>query len=442
MKMLTLVFLFVCGIASAQQKEYAFPLAIAKDNRHLVDQRGKYFLYNGDTAWMLFLKLTREEALEYLVKRKAQGFNVIQIILTGFADFNKETPINRYGQRPFLKGNDFNTTNPAYFEYVEWVVKRADSLGLALSIAPLWAGCCSEGWAGKDKAMAANKPEGNFKFGEFLGKRFAKYKNMLWILGGDNDPHTDKNNYRQLALGIKKYAPRQLITYHASSSHSSTDVWEGEPWLDFSMVYTYFRGFNKAWNPNQPDVYEVAWKEYAKRPLKPFILGESTYEGEHDSWGSAVQARKQAYWAVLGGGVGNAYGSPVWKCEANWRDYMDLPGAVSLRQFHRFFSALKWEKLVPDTNKHIAVSGNGDFASNNYSTTAIANDGSFSVSYLPSPITLEIDLGKYMRGSLVATWFNPISGLKGKAEKIDKRGLKMFSPPAGQHDWVLLVQVR
>jgi hypothetical protein len=439
MKTLALLLFLFAHITFAQNKGYNFPLMVSKDKRHLTDQNGRYFLYNGDTAWMLFLKLTREEALECLIRRKAQGFNVEQVMLTGFAKFNKETPVNRYGQRPFLDAADFTTPNPEYFNHVEWVIRKADSIGLILAIAPLWAGCCGEGWSGKDKAMSANKPEGNYQFGAYLGQRFGKYKNLLWIMGGDNDPGADRENYKQLALGIKKYAPKQLITYHASSSHSSTDVLPGETWLDFSMVYTYFRGFNKAWTQNQPDVYEVSWKEYNKVPLKAFILGESTYEGEHDAWGSALQVRKQAYWALLGGSTGHAYGSPLWTCGPDWKKHLDLPGAASLKHFYNLFSAVKWEKLVPDSNKTIAVSGNGNFAANNYSTTAIANDGSFSVSYLPGPRTLSIDLRKYKAGRLTASWFDPATGIMQQKDKITFKGVGNFTPPAGSHDWVLMI---
>lgn len=431
----------------AQQQRTVFPLSVSKNKRHLTDQSGRYFLYHGDTAWMLFLKFSREEALEYLSARKQQGFNVIQVQLTGFADFNKEAPVNRYGQRPFLspdgmnkESTDFSRPNPKYFEHVEWVIRKADSIGLALSIAPLWAGCCGEGWAGKGKAMELNKASGNLKFGEYIGQRFAGYKNILWILGGDNDPAADKDNYRQLALGIKKYAPLQLITYHASSSHSSTDVMEQESWLDFSMVYTYFRGFNKAWTRDMPDVYEVSWKEYAKSPTRPFILGESTYEGEHDAWGSELQIRKQAYWALLGGATGHAYGSPVWRCDADWRRYMNLPGAASLKHFYTLFSSLKWEKLVPDTAGVIVISGNGDFAANDYTTTAMAGDRSFSVSYLPTAGTLKVDLSQLKGKTLLASWFDPSNGEQHKGVRMSDKKVQEFHPPPGEHDWVLVIK--
>lgn len=426
----------------SQHSNHTFPLKISRDNRYLIDHKGHPFLYQADTAWMLFLNLNREETLEYLITRKSQGFNVIQAILTGFADFNGKAPINRFGQKPFLIDNDFSAVNPKYFEHVAWVIRKADSLGLALSIAPLWSGCCGEGWAGKGKAMELNKAAGNFHFGEFLGRYFGKFKNVQWILGGDNDPHTDKENYKQLALGIKKAAPKQLITYHASSSHSSTDVWEKESWLDFTMVYTYFRGFNKAWNKNQPDVYEVSWKEYGKHPVKPFILGESTYEGEHEAWGSALQVRKQAYWAVLGGASGHAYGSPLWKIDNNWRENLNLPGAVSLQHLSKLFNALQWEKLVPDTAKKVAVSGNGEFASNNYSTTAISNDNRFSVSYLPSPRTLSLDLTQIKGKFLIAKWHDPTNGNEFVLKQLLDHKITSFTPPPGNHDWVLVITGR
>jgi hypothetical protein len=58
---------------------------------------------------------------------------------------------------------------------------------------------------------------------------------------------------------------------------------------------------------NQPDVYEVSHAEYAKAPVRPFFLGESTYEGEHGAWGGELQAHKQAYWCKLGGGNGRSF---------------------------------------------------------------------------------------------------------------------------------------
>ncbi len=314
---------------------------------------------------------------------------------------------------------------------------------MLLAIAPAWSGCCGEGWAGKEKNGAlkplnANGVEKSRELGRWLGKRFGKYANVMWILGGDNDPNPAREEIRSLGLGLKDTAPQQLITYHAASSHSSTDVWPAdERWLDVSMVYTYFRGFNKAWNKNQPDVYEVSHAEFAKTPVRPFFLGESTYEGEHGAWGSALQARKQAYWCVLGGGCGHAYGSPNWNFPGNWREVLELPGANSLKHLRSLLESRPWWKLVPDVNNKIAVEGRGAFATNDYAVTALADDSSFAFSYLPTKRTLTLDLAKLSGERVVATWFNPRTGESTPIGEFPDKPRRTFEPPS-DGDWVLV----
>jgi hypothetical protein len=44
-------------------------------------------------------------------------------------------------------------------------------------------------------------------------------------------------------------------------------------------------------------------------PLKPVVLGESHYDGEWGPQPHDFTMRKQAYWAVLSGAAGHAYGA-------------------------------------------------------------------------------------------------------------------------------------
>ena len=58
------------------------PLLKVSDNkRYLATENGDPFFWLGDTGWMLFSKLTREEAARYLDDRKQKGFNVIQVMV-------------------------------------------------------------------------------------------------------------------------------------------------------------------------------------------------------------------------------------------------------------------------------------------------------------------------------------------------------------------------
>ena len=414
--------------------EFRFPLKVSKDNRYLEDQDGKAFLYHADTGWMLYFALTKEEIIDYIQMRKSQNFNVIQtmLMLPG-----RE---NRNGVKPFQEDTDLSTLDEAYFDDVEWVLTYAEKENMLMAIVPMWISCCNDAWGGRGFPMQINGKDKVRDFGEYIGKKYAHHKNLIWILGGDNDPGVNREELQELALAIKKNAPEQLQTYHAASTHSSTDVWENAPWLDFSMVYTYFRGFNKAWNKNQPDVYEISRSEYEKEKRIPFILGESTYEGEHGALGGPLQARKQAWWCVLSGGFGHAYGSPLWAFPGNWREIMRYPGAESLKHFYSFFTQLKWYEMTPDFDHQLIIEGSGAFAVNDWVTTSIARNKSFSVSYLPSYRKLKIDLSVLEGEIFKIIWFNPRNGEYSMVNDNAPRELIELESPDSE-DWVLFVTV-
>lgn len=385
---------------------------------------------------MLFLKLTLFEAEEYLRARKEQGFNTIQVQLTGFYGMT-----NREGHLPFAS-DDFARPDPGFFDHVNTVMEKAREMNLLLAVAPLWSGAYGEGWAGDDKEglpkpINANGPEKCGTFGHWLGERYGKFDNIIWILGGDDDPDNAREEIRALALGLKAAAPCHLLTYHAASSHSSTDVWPNESWIDLPMVYTYFRGFNKAWNKDQPDVYEVSWKEYEKSPTRPFILGESTYEGEHDAWGSPLQARKQACWAILSGAAGHAYGSPNWNVPDNWREQIQREGANTLQHLRNFFESIDWWQLVPDHPAKFATAGAGQIGVNDLAVTAVSEDRTFAATYFPSQRKITYDLEVLTPKELSMVWFKPRTGERSSDERVGKVSVAEFEPPS-EGDWLLL----
>lgn len=214
---------FACLLAA----EPTFPLKISENRRHLVDAGGTPFLYNADTPWMLFTKLTEPESKAYITRRKDQGFTALQVMLTGFLGMT-----NLAGELPFAgtpPEQDFAQPNENFFAHVDRVVEEACRQGMLLAIAPAWSGCCGEGWAGRDKEkrptpLNVNGAEKSRELGRWLGKRYGKFHNIHWLLGGDNDPHNARAEIRALGLGLKDTAPKQLITYHAACA-----VGEGPP---------------------------------------------------------------------------------------------------------------------------------------------------------------------------------------------------------------------
>ncbi|HMZ21004.1 MAG TPA: DUF4038 domain-containing protein, partial [Blastocatellia bacterium] len=153
---------------------FADRLKVSENRRYLQHEDGKPFFYLGDTAWELFHRLNREEATQYLTNRAQKGFTVIQAVV--LAQLGGLTVPNAYGDLP-LTGGDPAKPIEAYFRHVDFIVNKAEELGLYVGMLPTW----GSHWA---LGKAAFTPENARQYGRFLGNRY-KDKPIIWVLGGD-----------------------------------------------------------------------------------------------------------------------------------------------------------------------------------------------------------------------------------------------------------------
>jgi hypothetical protein len=436
---------FILFILIVPYKVYGqspFPLKLSANKRYFVTQSGMPFLYQADTGWHIFTKLTTEEAMEYLQFRKGQGFNTIQLQIA-----MDPAQANRYGHKAFHGDVDFSRPNEEYHNHLLQIIRKAESLGLMIVMSQPWLGCCKEAFGNSpDKPIQRNGPVKNRAYGRYLGRKFSSCKNLFWIAGGDNDPKGDRESLLAFIEGLYETAPRhQLITYHASASHSSTDLFQFAPWLGFSFVYTYWREKPNDWviGELQPHVYEAALREWSKSEVMPFVLGESQYEGsgieKDNDMGTPQIVRRQAYWTMLSGGAGHAYGSDIWYFPSNWREIMRYAGAQQMKYVRMLFESIPWWTLSPDISHRAVVAGYGEWTKNNYVSTAVSGDKKLMVAYLPQiqPITVDFN---YLSGNrFQCYWFNPSTGRKEKEFTVKEKSVKRISPQNGD-DWVLVVQ--
>src|SRR5690349_21811345 len=75
-------------------------LKISPNGRYFMTADGKPFFWLGDTGWLLFSKLKREEVIKFLDDRKAKGFNVIQVMA-----LHTLKVVNAYGDTALKGGN-------------------------------------------------------------------------------------------------------------------------------------------------------------------------------------------------------------------------------------------------------------------------------------------------------------------------------------------------
>jgi uncharacterized protein DUF4038 len=100
----------------------ALKLKVSPNGRYFVDQHGKPFFYLGDTCWLLFQRLNREEVDEYLKDRAAKGFTVIQAyVIRGLDKRHPDGNSSLLGESPFI-GRDPTKPNEAFFSNVDYVV--------------------------------------------------------------------------------------------------------------------------------------------------------------------------------------------------------------------------------------------------------------------------------------------------------------------------------
>ena len=232
-------FLVLAPLLPAQPARGATPprLTVSANHRYLSTSDGKPFFYLGDTAWELFHRLNREDAALYLETRASQGYTVIQAV--ALAEEKGLTVPNAYGQRPLLDNDPLRPDlrpGPAddYWDHVDWIVAKANALGLYVGFLPTWGDKWNRKWGVGPEIFTPANAEA---YGEWLGRRY-KDAGLIWILGGDRPVETaaHQETIRAMARGLRRGDQgTHLITFHPSGGSGSAEAFHAEPWLDFNM---------------------------------------------------------------------------------------------------------------------------------------------------------------------------------------------------------------
>lgn len=432
-------------------------MKVSNNGRYLVDDNNKPFFYLADTAWKLFYEPSREEAEEYLMNRKEKGFTVIMPCVLG--ECKKDTNerfCNFYGNEP-LKNMDPRQPNEVFFENVDYIIDKANQLGLYIALLPTWGEFVGPLLWGRGPEIF--DVENARIYGEFIGKRY-KNKNIIWVLGGDRNPKEEKHLeiWRAMVKGIKAGDKGQnLMTFHPTAVHSSSQWLHEESWLDFNMMQTGTR-FDL-------DNYNLILKDYNKVPIKPTLDGEARYEHSHEFFYrkpptgrhvNAHQVRKAAYNAVLSGAMGHTYGCrDVWSyyvpseaastrdVSLHWKKAMDLPGEFNMGHLKKLMLDYPFYKLVPDQEKALVAHGSEEGAS--YIPAAISVDKDFALAYIPENQPVYINMS-VLKGEMISTlWYNPRKGVytPGKCFSSTNSFVE-FTPPVDdiEPDYVLVLKVK
>src|SRR5690625_1041474 len=420
-------------------------LKVSDNNRYLVQDNGTPFFWLGDTSWELFHRLDREETTRYLENRAKKGFTVIQAVV--LAELNGLTTPNPYGDLP-LENNDPTQPNEAYFEHVDFVVDKAEELGLYIGMLPTWGDKFNRKWGVGPEIFT---PSNARRYGSFLGERY-KDEPIIWILGGDRNPETNQHReiIHAMAEGIQQGDEgKHLMTYHPQGESTSAQWFHDAEWLDFNMFQS---GHARKNNRN----YKITLSNYRKSPVKPTLDGEPCYEDHpvywepENGWFHAFDVRQAAYWSMLAGAMGHTYGNhniwqmwepgrePVSSARTPWQEALDYPGAFQMKYLRALFTSRPFTELVP--NQELVAK---DSLQNTAPARAAkARDNSFALIYIPHGQNLEVELSMFNNSIVEARWYNPRMGKSIRLKKFKAQNIHHFDPPADPkrgNDWVLVI---
>jgi hypothetical protein len=303
-----------------------------------------------------------------------------------------------------LTDGDPSRPNEAYFQHVDFVVKKAEELGMFVGMLPTWGSY----WAsGRPALTSANARQ----YGRFLGQRY-KDRAIIWVLGGDRSVTSDEERatIEAMAAGLTEGdGGAHLKTFHPIGPGLSSIKLHAAPWLDFNM-------FQSSHAARDHDNGLYVEHDYALSPVKPTLDGEPRYEGipvgfYNRGAGGILRfddddVRQAAYWSLLAGACGHTYGNNnVWQmfrpgvagatdigrrdlfggpgsiigANVPWLEALDHPGAFQMGHVRRLLESLPFTKLIPDQR----VILNGPLTGGAKIRAARASDGSFALVYSP-----------------------------------------------------------
>jgi hypothetical protein len=426
-------------------------LKVSENKRFLVTADGQPFFWLGDTAWELFHRLNREDAERYLKNRAGLRFTVIQAV--ALAEFDGLGVPNAYGHTP-LHNNDPTQPNEEYFSHVDWIVARANALGMYVGFLPTW----GDKW-NRQRGVGPEifTPENAERYGEWLGRRY-KDAGIIWILGGDRPVQTDAHFaiLRAMARGLRKGdGGAHLMTLHPPGGNSSSTWFHDDDWLDFNMRQ----------NGHVPEFtgrYDQTRVDYDRTPIKPVLDGEPIYEDHPVSFDAkklghsiASDVRRPLYWDLFSGAFGHTYGhhsvwqmwtparTPINNPLMPWTEAINQPGAVQMQYGRALMESRPFLTRIPDPDVIVtgavptSVPGAGRYR---FVSTRDAS-GSYAMVYAPIGRPFTVRMAVITGPSVKAWWFNPRTGEATAIGTFTNTGERTFTPPdkGEMLDWVLVL---
>lgn len=432
------------------------PLRVSDDKRYMLNGEEPFF-WLGDTAWLMFCTLTRDEIDAYLRNRAEKGYNVIQITLAHKWPTETVDGINAFLDEDFTKPN---LQKDGFWDLVDFTLERAMEYGLYLGLLPIWSGQF------KAKRITEDNVE---EYVQFLTDRYGKYPNVIWITGGDCKGSDGFEFWSKMGRKLKAENPDKMVTFHPFGRTVTCDYFPDSEWIDFYMFQSGHRRYDqkslKKWDDSMTMGYfygEDTFKyiervEQCGNP-KPVLDGEPSYEhiphGLHDPsqpfW-QDYDVRRFAYWSVLAGACGFTFGHSsimqfytgdgtepgAYGCTINWKDAMHSPAGDNMSKMAELMRSVPFQK--GHRAQHLLAYKEGL----RYNRISAFAGEDFAIFYDYTGRKIDVKAHAVAGDRADAWWFDPVSGTRSYIGRFDQSDVMTFAPPVGTFshtDWVLILK--
>ncbi|MBN1780553.1 glycoside hydrolase family 140 protein [bacterium] len=433
-------------------------LRVSPKGRFLQHEDGSPFFWQGDTGWLLFQKLDRAQAVDYLENRRLKGFNVIQVML-----LHDLPQVNVYGDTAMIRhpslsphvtpgADSADTLAYDYWDHVDFILHEAADRGIYLAMVPMWGSIVKSGKVSVQDAV---------RYGRWLAERYRSFPNVIWINGGDVRGDQGTEIWQALGEVIHESDPGHLMTFHPFGRTQSSMWFHYASWLDFNMFQSGHRRYDQRRDTDDSlrwfgeDNWKYVLDDYLKHPPKPTIDGEPSYEnipqGLHDSsepYWCARDVRRYAYWSVFAGSMGHTYGDNAvmqmhrpgdegdYGVRQFWYEAVDDTGAAQIRYLKKLVLSRPYFERRYDPAQMADGQGNG------YDAVIACRGESYAFFYTYTGQKFDVRLNMITGQNLKVWWMNPRTGTVTYCGQIKNKGIRTFDPRGDGkegNDWVLIL---
>jgi hypothetical protein len=390
-----------------------FPLKISPNGKHIVDSHGSPFLMVADVAWQMLRKLNYTEAIQYMDIRKSQSFNtfLVQLLpaLPNQRNYNKIAP---------FQDNDLSKPNKAYFDYFEKIIIAARERNLVVGIV-----VSRKSW----NAIFDTQQKEDWKsYGAYVGKSFAKYSNIIWIVS--EEEYQNAFQFKAISDGIRSESDGQILaSLNTCSPSNMNDDSTNRSDLKFIIP-------DSTVTPSEYAALANWQKNSAEAALRPFLIANSEFPKEITD--QSVLIRNQAYQSILSSAAGFCHMSTIKNFNPTWKANITKDGAEYIHELVKILKGIPWEYMQPDSPELLL-----DSADKAEIGIVTLSNKRMAMLYLPDSRPVKLNLSHLNGTQFGAVWYSPRTGRRWAGGDFKSTDEAVVQPPDSQPDWdwILLI---